>query len=167
MWAVRQGLLGLDLFVQHAPQMLDWHDICGIWSPTQHLRLVPVVPVCATQRRHLLPLLHHPVLMLRCPLVTLVAVDGGQRGHPYCCAAPCATNCDTLCVLTRFYQNQHQPFHQCELQSVTRWTGTNRSVFAPCWLTPSFLRSTLIDIDQCRLGTSHRSCRFRDAVTQS
>ncbi|KAK3520449.1 hypothetical protein QTP70_024065, partial [Hemibagrus guttatus] len=27
----------------HIPQMLDWIEICGIWRPGQHLKLVVVV----------------------------------------------------------------------------------------------------------------------------
>ncbi|XP_053093745.1 carcinoembryonic antigen-related cell adhesion molecule 1 isoform X2 [Pangasianodon hypophthalmus] len=33
-------LHGLDLFVQHIPQMIDWIEIWGIWRPSQHLELL-------------------------------------------------------------------------------------------------------------------------------
>lgn len=34
----RWGLHGLNLFVQHSSQMLDWIEIWGLYRPSQHLK---------------------------------------------------------------------------------------------------------------------------------
>lgn len=48
--------------------MITWIEIWGLWSPSQHLKLVVV--------------LRGLVLMLTCTLLELSAVDRGQDGHP-------------------------------------------------------------------------------------
>ncbi|KAF7701884.1 hypothetical protein HF521_001167 [Silurus meridionalis] len=47
--------------------------------------------------------------------------------------------------------------------SLLTWPPTTLSPVHHC----SFLGALLIDTDHCRLGTSHESCSFEDALTQT
>lgn len=76
-----------------------------------------------------------------------------------------ATNCDALCNLTPFYQNQHQRLQQFEQQ----WFGPQASHCSPrvpisLGYTRPCRRFTTVDPDHCRQGTPHKSCSFRDTL---